>query len=160
MINVTYERKVTELLTMSVKVRGNAGDGDTGTGELNVVKSRDREAAVRLKRFQVEEQERQVGQIETMIEEFSRMVADLDQEIAAEHRRTGVEDMNDFRYSIYARSARQRRTNLAASVADLQGQLDAARAALDLARAELVQEEERLEREAAAGRDAGTRAAR
>ena len=160
MINVTYERKVTEPLTMSVKVRGNAGDGDTGTGELNVVKSRDREAAVRLKRFQVEEQERQVGQIETMIEEFSRMVADLDQEIAAEHRRTGVEDMNDFRYSIYARSARQRRTNLAASVADLQGQLDAARAALDLARAELVQEEERLEREAAAGRDAGTRAAR
>ena len=160
MINVTYERKVTELLTMSVKVRGNAGDGDTGTGELNVVKSRDREAAVRLKRFQVEEQERQVGQIETMIEEFSRMVADLDQEIAAEHRRTGVEDMNDFRYSIYARSARQRRTKMVASIADLQGQLNAARAALDLARAELVQEEERLEREAAAGRDAGTRAAR
>jgi flagellar protein FliJ len=126
---------------------------------LSVVKSRDREAAVRLKRFQVEEQERQVGQIETMIEEFSRMVADLDQEIAAEHRRTGVEDMSDFRYSIYARAARQRRTNLAASIADLESQLDVARAALDLSRAELAQEEERLERESAAGRDAATRAA-
>ena len=101
-----------------------------------------------------------MGQIETMIEEFSRMVADLDLEIAAEHRRTGVEDMNDFRYSIYARAARQRRTNLVASIADLQSQLEAARAALDLARAELAHEEERLEREAAtAGRDASTRAA-
>ena len=123
------------------------------------MKSRDREAALRLKRFQVEEQERQVGQIEAMIEEFGRMVADLDQEIAAEHRRTGVEDTKDFRYSIYARAARQRRTNLAASIADLQGQIEAARAALALSRAELAQAEERLEREAA-GRDAGsTRAA-
>ena len=68
--------------------------------------------------------------------------------------------MSDFRYSIYARAARQRRTNLAASIADLQSQLDVAKAALDLSRAELAQEEERLEREAAAaGREAATRAA-
>ena len=114
------------------------------------MKSRDRESAVRLKRFQVEEQGRQVGQIETMIEEFARMVADLDMEIAAEHRRTGIEDTSDFRYSIYARAAAQRRANLAASIADLESQLEAARAALDLSRAELVHEEERLEREAGA----------
>ena len=114
------------------------------------MKTRDRESAVRLKRFQVEEQSRQVGQIEAMIEEFARMVTDLDLEIAAEHRRTGIEDVSDFRYSIYARAAAQRRANLAASIADLESQCDVARAALDLSRAELQQEEERLEREAAA----------
>ncbi len=52
------------------------------------MKSRDN--AVRLKRFQIDEKRRQVGQIETMIEEFNRMISDLDQEIEAEHRRTGL----------------------------------------------------------------------
>ena len=110
------------------------------------MKSRD--AAIRRKRFQLEERRRQVGQIETMIEEFGRMVGDLDMEIAAEHRRTGIEDEKHFAYSTFARAARQRRANLQASVADLASQLDTAKAALDLALAELEKEEEKLEREA------------
>ena len=65
------------------------------------MKSRD--AAIRRKRFQIEERRRQVGQIETMIEEFGRMVGDLDMEIAAEHRRTGIEDEKHFAYSTFAR---------------------------------------------------------
>jgi flagellar protein FliJ len=112
-----------------------------------------RDSVIRLKRFQVEEKRRQVGRIELMIEEFSRMMAELDYEIAAEHRRTGIDDDKHFAYSTFARAARRRRNNLEASVADLRGQLEAARAALDLAAAELAQEEERLEREGA--RDAG-----
>ena len=36
------------------------------------MKSRDN--AVRLKKFQIEDKRRQVGQIETMIEEFTRMI--------------------------------------------------------------------------------------
>jgi flagellar FliJ protein len=109
------------------------------------MKSRD--AQIRMKRFQIEERRRQVGQIETMIEEFGRMVSDLDHEIAAEHRRTGIEDDKHFAYSTFARAARQRRTNLQTSVADLNQQLDTAKAALDLALAELEKEEEKLERD-------------
>lgn len=112
-----------------------------------------RDSVIRLKRFQVEEKRRQVGRIELMIEEFSRMIAELDYEIAAEHRRTGIDDEKHFAYSTFARAARRRRDNLDASVADLRGQLEAARAGLDLAETELAQEEERLEREA--GREGG-----
>lgn len=116
------------------------------------MKSRD--AAVRMMRFQVEERRRQAGQIETMIEEFSRMISDLDMEIAAEHRRTGIEDEKHFAYSTFARAARQRRANLEASVHELSGQLETAKAALDLALAELEREEEKLERETPSGRQA------
>lgn len=111
------------------------------------MKSRD--AQIRMKRFQIDERRRQVGQIEAMIEEFGRMVSDLDLEIAAEHRRTGNDDEKHFAYSTFARAARQRRANLTASIGELTGQLDAARAGLDLAIAELEREEEKLERETA-----------
>ena len=106
-----------------------------------------REGNIRSKRFQIEDKQRQVGQIESMIEEFSRMIGDLDHEIAAEHRRTGIEDENHFAYSTFARAAKQRRENLQTSVADLQSQLDTAKAALDLAEAELAHEQDRHARE-------------
>jgi hypothetical protein len=103
-----------------------------------------------MKRFQMEERRRQIGQIETMIEEFGRMVSDLDIEIAAEHRRTGIEDEKHFAYSTFARAARQRRANLQTSIKDLEEQLETAKAQLDIAAAELAREEEKLEREAGA----------
>ncbi len=106
-----------------------------------------REGNIRAKRFQIEDKKRQVGQIESMIEEFSRMIDDLDHEIAAEHRRTGIEDENHFAYSTFARAAAQRRENLKTSVADLQSQLEIAKAALDLAEAELAHEQDRHARE-------------
>jgi hypothetical protein len=123
------------------------------------MKSRD--AQIRMKRFQIEERRRQVGQIETMIEEFTRMVGDLDLEIAAEHRRTGIDDERHFAYSTFARAARQRRANLDASIVELNGQLDTAKAALDLALAELEKEEEKMNRESGgdASRNQGHRAA-
>ncbi len=115
------------------------------------MKSRD--AQIRMKRFQIEERRRQVGQIETMIEEFGRMVGDLDMEIAAEHRRTGNDDEKHFAYSTFARAAKQRRSNLQASIDDLGEQLGTARTALEIAMAELAREEEKLERES--GGDSG-----
>lgn len=108
-----------------------------------------RDAQIRMRRFQIEERRRQVGQIETMIEEFGRMVGDLDMEIAAEHRRTGIEDEKHFAYSTFARAARQRRANLQTSIADLGQQLDSARSVLEAAVAELEKEEEKLERDIA-----------
>ena len=75
------------------------------------------------------------------------MVGDLDLEIAAEHRRTGIEDEKHFAYSTFARAARQRRANLQTSIADLADQLGAAKAAHDTAVADLRREEDKLERE-------------
>jgi hypothetical protein len=121
------------------------------------MKSRD--AQIRMKRFQIEERKRQVGQIETMIEEFGRMVAELDIEIAAEHRRTGIEDEKHFAYSTFARAARQRRANLQTSISDLGHQLEEAKAALDLAQAELAKEEEKQQREIGDARHHSGRAA-
>ncbi len=107
-----------------------------------------RESAIQLKQFEIEEKSRRVGQIESMIEEFTRMVGDLDHEIAAEQRRTGIDDEKHFAYSTFARAAGQRRNNLETSIAGLQSQLDTAKAALDLAETELTHEQERHVREA------------
>ena len=115
--------------------------------DWGVMRMKSRDAHIRMKRFQIEERRRQIGQIETMIEEFGRMASELDLEIAAEHRRTGIDDERHFAYSTFARAARQRRTNLQTSISDLTQQLETAKAALDLAMAELQREQEKLERE-------------
>ena len=120
------------------------------------MKSRD--SALRVLRFQAEERRRQAGQIEAMIEEFNRMVGDLDMEIAAEQRRTGIEDEKHFAYSTFARAARQRRANLQASIDELSQQLETAKGALDLAEAEVEREQEKVDRDAA--QDAGRHASR
>ena len=108
-----------------------------------------RDSGIRMKRFQMEDRRRQVGQIETMIEEFGRIIGDLDREIAAEHRRTGIDDEKHFAYSTFARAARQRRANLQASIDDLGSQLETAKTGLALVTAELGREEEKLERDLA-----------
>ena len=120
------------------------------------MKSRD--SALRVLRFQAEERRRQAGQLEAMIEEFNRMVGDLDLEIAAEHRRTGIEDEKHFAYSTFARAAQQRRANLQASIDELNQQLETAKGALDLAEAEVEREQEKVDRDAA--QDSGRNASR
>ena len=61
------------------------------------MKSRD--TLIRLKRFQVEEKRRRVRQIEMMVAEFTRMVGDLDREIANEEKRAGISDPHALRLS-------------------------------------------------------------
>ena len=55
------------------------------------MKSRD--TLIRLKRFQVEEKRRRVRQIEMMVAEFTRMIGDLDREIANEEKRAGITEL-------------------------------------------------------------------
>src|SRR5271154_3964888 len=95
------------------------------------MKSRD--TLIRLKRFHVEERRRRLAQIETMIGEFARMATDLDREIALEEQRAGISDTAHFAYPTYARAARARRDNLLRSGEELRGQLDEAKANLDMA---------------------------
>lgn len=96
-----------------------------------------RETLIRLKRFQADEKQRRVAQIEAMIEEFGRMIAELDREIASEEQRSGNNDPAHFAYSTYARAARTRRENLRNSAGELNEQLSAANADLEEAAAEL-----------------------
>jgi flagellar export protein FliJ len=100
------------------------------------MKSRD--TLVRLKRFQLEEKRRRVRQIETMLAEFTRMIVDLDREIANEERRAGISDSSHFAYPTYARAASVRRDNLKSSIGELTGQIEEAKAAQLEAEAELL----------------------
>ena len=116
------------------------------------MKSRD--TLIRLKRFQVEEKRRRVRQIEMMTAEFNRMIADLDREIANEEKRTGISDPSHFAYPTYARAATGRRDNLKSSIAELDQQIDDAKAALDVELAELQKLESLDGREKASERQA------
>ena len=89
-----------------------------------------RESQLKNHLFELEQKRRKLADLGTMIADFRRMAADLDQQIEAEHQRTGVRDMNHFAYPPFAKAARQRRDNLLNSVADLVAKLDAARADL------------------------------
>ena len=108
---------------------------------------------IRLKKFHVDEKRRQVLQIETMVADFERMAAELDQQIEIEQQKTGISDVAHFAYSTFAKAARTRRDNLLASAQDMRGKLEAAQDELaeaieDLKKVELLDAREH-QREAA-----------
>jgi len=120
------------------------------------MKSRD--TVIRLKRFQVEEKRRRVRQIEMMTAEFTRMITELDREIALEERRAGIADLTHYAYPTYARAAGVRRDNLKSSIAELTLQHQEAKGALEDAQAELQKYESIEGRERTAERGGETTA--
>jgi flagellar export protein FliJ len=90
-----------------------------------------RDTLARLRRFQVDETRRRIGQLEAMIAEFGRMAKELDREIANEEQRAGISDVSHFAYPTYARAARARRDNLQRSAGELASQLEEARRFLE-----------------------------
>jgi flagellar protein FliJ len=111
-----------------------------------------RETLIRLKKFQVDEKRRRVAQIEAMVADFERMANDLDREVANEERRAGISDPAHFAYPTYARAARTRRDKIIHSADELKGQLDGAKAELEIAFEDLKKVEILQDREAAAER--------
>ncbi len=111
-----------------------------------------RETLIRLKKFQVDEKRRRVAQIEAMVADFERMASDLDREVANEERRAGISDPAHFAYPTYARAARTRREKIIHSADELKGQLDGAKAELEIAFEDLKKVEILQDREAAAER--------
>jgi flagellar export protein FliJ len=99
---------------------------------------------IRLRQFKVAEKHRQVMQLETMIGEFERMANELDAQIVAEEKKSGITDQEHFAYPTFAKAARTRRDNLSTSIRDLKQQKEAAEAELLEAEAEL-QKAERME---------------
>lgn len=96
-----------------------------------------RDSALRAKRFEASEKGRKVASLEAMIREFETMISDLSRQISVEEERTGVRDVGHFAYSTFAKSAAQRRSNLATSLGDLKAKLDIARRDYEDAAAEL-----------------------
>jgi flagellar FliJ protein len=109
------------------------------------MKSRD--GIIRLKRFQAEEKRRQVNQIQTMVAEFERMARDLEDQINVEQDRAGIRDTSHFAYPTFAKAAMARRDNLRASAQELEAQLAAAQAGLDLALSDLNKAEQMAARD-------------
>lgn len=111
-----------------------------------MMKSRD--ALVRAGSFDLAEKRRKLSDIDGMIGEFRRMAADLEQQIEAEHVRTGVREFTHFAYSSFAKAARKRCDNLLVSVKDLEVKREAAAA-------EAAAADEELKRLQLAGERAG-----
>ncbi len=111
-----------------------------------------RENLVRLKQFQVKEKRRQLLQLDMMIAEFDRMAAELEVQVAAEEKKSGITDINHFAYPTFAKAARQRRENLRNSQGDLMQQRSVAETLLAEAEAELSKAE-MLESRDTRGRD-------
>jgi hypothetical protein len=118
-----------------------------------------RENLVRLKRFQVNEKRRQIMQLDMMIAEFDRMANELDLQIAAEEKKSGIADVNHFAYPTFAKAARVRRDNLKNSQADLGVQRKSAESLLaeaeaELSKAEMLETRDHKPREVEGGRGA------
>lgn len=104
-----------------------------------------RDSALKLKRFELNERARKVASLETMISDFDTMALELTRQISAEEDRTGVRDPEHFAYSMFAKAAATRRTNLVASVEDLRVKLENARRDLAEASSELAKLEPHVE---------------
>ena len=105
------------------------------------------ESLIRLKKLQVDEKRRQVAQIQSMIADFERMAAELDQQIEVEQQKTGISDVAHFAYSTFAKAAIARRDNLLASAHDMKDKLENAQDVLaeaieDLKKIELLDQRE------------------
>ncbi|MEC5289214.1 flagellar export protein FliJ [Aurantimonas sp. C2-6-R+9] len=106
-----------------------------------------RDNLVRLARFKLSEKRRQLEQLELMMGEFTRMAAELDNQIVNEEKKAGISDVQHFAYPTFAKAARARRDNLTNSVKDLKVQTNAARLALEEAEAELLHAEKLEQRD-------------
>jgi chromosome segregation ATPase len=98
---------------------------------------RSKESMLRLHRFKVEDKRRQVAEIEYMISDMQAKVAEFNQQIELEEKRTGVTDINHFNYSTTAKSIRVRGDNIQKSVVGLQDQLAVAQQDLEEEESEL-----------------------
>ena len=91
---------------------------------------RSRETLIRLQRFQVDEKRRAVSEIEAMIADFERKIAELDQQISIEQERSGITDVKHFAYPMFAKAAGDRKEKLLQSVSGLKEQHGKAQDAL------------------------------
>ena len=84
---------------------------------------RSRDTLIRLQQFKVEDRQRDVQDLESMIADFAKKEAELQQMISHEEERCGISDPNHFSYPTTAKASRGRRDNLLRSIDELKVQL-------------------------------------
>ncbi len=113
---------------------------------------RSNDTLLKLRRFEVNEKQQKVNEIEDMIADFQRAVDDLKRQIEIEEETARIHDVNHYAYPPFAKAARQRRDNLMSSIADLDAKAEAARAELadakeELRKSEMVEERSQIDHE-------------
>ncbi len=79
-----------------------------------------RNSMMKLRRFEAEEKQNKVTDIEMMISDFARQATDLGRQIEMEEKTSGITDRNHFSYPPFAKSAISRQENLENSVKELE----------------------------------------
>ena len=97
----------------------------------------DKTNVLRRKQFEANEKETKVALLRTMIRDFDSMIAQLDEQIAAEVDRTRIKDPRHPAYSMFAQAAAKRRQNLVISVAHTRSMIDVAKQEFDQVTAQL-----------------------
>jgi flagellar export protein FliJ len=86
-----------------------------------------RKSLIQRCRFEVNERQQVVAEIESMMGKCKQNVVDLEHQIEFEQERSGVDDVNHCTYPPFAKAAIQRRDNLKNSVRKLESKLEEAR---------------------------------
>ncbi len=114
---------------------------------------------IRLHKWQLEEQQRKLAELESLKQQFVAGIGKLDAEVAAESASAGAASETGHVLGGYIQASLQRRRHLEQSAAGVQSQIDEVReqvaeAFQELKRFELAQEQQlRRERKAAKRRD-------
>jgi len=113
---------------------------------------RSNDTVLKLRRFEVNEKQQKVHEIEDMIADFQRSADDLTRQIEIEEETARIHDINHYAYPPYAKAARQRRDNLVSSIVDLEAKAEDARAELtdaqeELRKVEMVEERSLIDHE-------------
>lgn len=110
-----------------------------------------RETLIKLHRFRADEAKSKLGGLEMIRVDMGRKVAELDNHLSEEGRRATENDIGRFAYPSFARSIRERKDKLAASIAEIDRSIAEARIEVQEAYQELkkfeLAEEARAKRE-------------
>lgn len=114
------------------------------------MKSRD--TLIKLHRFRADDAKSKLAGLESIKADLERKSHELDSHLSEEARRATENDIGRFAYPSFARSIRERKDNIAQSIAEIDRSIAEARIALHEAFQELkkfeLAEESRLKREA------------
>ena len=100
-----------------------------------------RTSLIRVQRFQVQEIQRRVADLEHMLDDFRREEEELEKRVRYEQQKAGISDEGHYAYPTYAKYASMRRDNLAQSIAELSRQVDGERDRL----ADAFEEQKKIE---------------
>lgn len=110
-----------------------------------------RETLIKLHRFRADEAKTKLAGLEAIRADMGRKVAELDNHLSEEGRRATENEIGRFAYPSFARSIRERKDKLAASIAEIDRSISEARIDVHEAYQELkkyeLAEEARLKRE-------------